>query len=75
MEEADGVEEVDGGGEGRHVEEMVDEMLEKEEVKVGGKVGTKKLKRIQEKAERKAAREVGIIMLLSSIHMTLLMIL
>lgn len=44
---------------GRYVEELVDEMLEKEERKVGGgKVGTKKLKRIQEKAERKAQREV-----------------
>ena len=34
-------------------------MLDKEEKKVGGgKIGTKKLKRIQEKAEKKAAREV-----------------
>lgn len=29
-----------------------------EEVKLPGKVGTKKLRRIQEKAERKAKREV-----------------
>ena len=50
----DGSEEEDGG---RYVEELVDEMVEKEERKAG-KVGTKKLKRIQEKAERKAMREV-----------------
>lgn len=31
---------------------------EEEEVKLPGKVGTKKLRRIQEKAERKAKREV-----------------
>ena len=42
-----------------HVEELVEDMLDKEEKKVGGgKIGTKKLKRIQEKAEKKAAREV-----------------
>lgn len=50
-----GEEEVDGG----HVEELMGEMLDKEERKVGGgKIGTKKLKRIQEKAEKKVAREV-----------------
>lgn len=37
-------------------EEEEDEL--EEEVKLPGKVGTKKLRRIQEKAERKAKREV-----------------
>jgi hypothetical protein len=47
-----------GEEEERYVDELVDEMVEKEERKAG-KVGTKKLKRIQEKAERKAMREVS----------------
>lgn len=43
----------------RYEEEQryVEEMLAKEERKAG-KIGTKKLKRIQEKAERKSMREV-----------------
>lgn len=41
------------------VEEMVESMIEREERKVG-KVGTKKLRRIQEKAERKAMHEASL---------------
>lgn len=51
------LEEEEGEDTGR-VEELTEELVEREEVKVGGKVGTKKLRRIQEKAERKAMREV-----------------
>lgn len=61
-EDSDGENEAGSGG---YVEELVDEMVGREEAKVGGKVGTKKLKRIQEKAERKAMREV----LLYSVHL------
>lgn len=51
----DSEEEEEGG---RYVEELLEEMVEKEGEKKLGKIGTKKLKRIQEKAERKAMREV-----------------
>ena len=53
------VEEVDWEDEGGQGVAAVEEMVEREEAKVGGKVGTKKLRRIQEKAERKAMREVS----------------
>lgn len=52
------MEEEEEEGERDYEEELVEEMVEREERKVG-KVGTKKLKRIQEKAERKVAREVS----------------
>ena len=41
-----------------YVEELVEEMVGREERKGTAKIGTKKLRRIQEKAERKAMREV-----------------
>lgn len=41
-------------------EGMEEEEEEVEELKTAGKVGTKKLRKLQEKADRKAQREVGV---------------
>ena len=41
-------------------QEDMEEEEEVEELKTAGKVGTKKLRKLQEKAERKAQREVGV---------------